>query len=77
VKIRRGLRGDPDDTHSRYIEATIHSLVGGCLYLPKGNPAPGPKFDYKLRWFERLRLHAKSLLKSRGPTLMFTPRSVG
>ncbi len=59
---RRGLPGDPDDTHSRYIEATISGLVVGCLYLPNGNPAPGPKFDYKLRWFERLSLHAKNLL---------------
>ncbi|TPM96922.1 exodeoxyribonuclease III [Mesorhizobium sp. B2-1-3A] len=51
---RRGLPGDADDTHSRYIEAEIDGLVVGCLYLPNGNPAPGPKFDYKLRWFERL-----------------------
>src|SRR5215472_6690310 len=53
-EIRRGLPGDPDDTHSRYIEAEVDGLVVGCLYLPNGNPAPGPKFDYKLRWFERL-----------------------
>ncbi len=54
VETRRGLPGDPEDTHSRYIEAAIGGLIVGCLYLPNGNPAPGPKFDYKLRWFERL-----------------------
>jgi exodeoxyribonuclease-3 len=54
VETRRGLPGAPDDTHSRYIEAAIGGMLVGCLYLPNGNPAPGPKFDYKLRWFERL-----------------------
>src|SRR5215472_3379712 len=54
IEIRRGLPGDPDDTHSRYIEAAIDGIIVGCLYLPNGNPAPGPKFDYKLRWFDRL-----------------------
>ena len=54
VESRRGLPGDPDDLHSRYIEAAVGGLIVGCLYLPNGNPAPGPKFDYKLRWFERL-----------------------
>ena len=48
VEIRRGLPGDPDDTHSRYIEAAVGGIVVGCLYLPNGNPQPGPKFDYKL-----------------------------
>jgi len=47
VETRRGLPGDPDDTHSRYIEAAIGGMVVGCLYLPNGNPVPGPKFDYK------------------------------
>jgi exodeoxyribonuclease-3 len=46
--------GDPNDLHSRYIEADIGEAVVGCLYLPNGNPQPGPKFDYKLEWFERL-----------------------
>jgi exodeoxyribonuclease-3 len=50
----RGLPGDPNDLHSRYIEAEIRGLVIGCLYLPNGNPAPGPKFDFKLRWLDRL-----------------------
>src|SRR5213083_2198077 len=54
VETRRGLPGDPDDTHSRYIEAAVDGLLVGCLYLPNGNPAPGPRFDYKLRWLERL-----------------------
>jgi exodeoxyribonuclease-3 len=70
VETRRGLPGDPDDTHSRYIEATIKGLVVGCLYLPNGNPAPGPKFDYKLRWFERFAVHAKQLLASGAPVVL-------
>src|SRR6202165_90882 len=52
-EIRRALPGDPEDVHSRYIEARVNGIVVGCLYLPNGNPAPGPKFDYKLRWLER------------------------
>ncbi|MEP9380378.1 exodeoxyribonuclease III [Aquabacter sp. CN5-332] len=62
VETRRGLPGDPDDSHSRYIEAAVGGLLIGCLYLPNGNPAPGPKFDYKLRWFERLTSYALELL---------------
>src|SRR5258706_12499194 len=50
VERRRVLPGDPQELHSRYIEAQIGEVVVGCLYLPNGNPAPGPKFDYKLRW---------------------------
>lgn len=61
VEIRRGLPGDPDDTHSRYIEAEVGGVVIGCLYLPNGNPQPGPKFDYKLAWFERFIQHAQTL----------------
>lgn len=64
VEITRVLPGDPEDLHSRYIEASIDDLVIGCLYLPNGNPAPGPKFDYKLCWFERLTQHAAGLLAS-------------
>lgn len=64
VETRRGLPGDPKDAQSRYIEAAVNGLIVGCLYLPNGNPAPGPKFDYKLRWFDRLALHARQLLKS-------------
>src|SRR5689334_2251131 len=62
VEARRVLPGDPEDTHSRYIEATVKGLLIGCLYLPNGNPAPGPKFDYKLRWMQRLTEHAAELL---------------
>lgn len=70
TETRRGLPGDPDDTHSRYIEAVAHGLVVGCLYLPNGNPQPGPKFDYKLRWFERLIDHAGTLLASGHPVVL-------
>lgn len=55
IEIRRGLPGEPDPSQSRYLEGALKGLVIGCLYLPNGNPAPGPKFDYKLRWFERLK----------------------
>src|SRR5437588_580583 len=53
METRRGLPGDPQDIHSRYIQARIGALTVGCLYLPNGNPAPGPKFDYKPQWFAR------------------------
>jgi exodeoxyribonuclease-3 len=66
----RGLPGDPEDLHSRYIEADVNGLRIGCLYLPNGNPAPGPKFDYKLRWFERLTLHAAGLLAQKIPVVL-------
>jgi len=67
---RRALPGDGQDLHSRYIEASIGKLVIACLYLPNGNPAPGPKFDYKLAWFDRLHRHAASLLKSGEPVIL-------
>ena len=70
VETRRGLPGDPDDTHSRYIEAAVNGLLVGCLYLPNGNPAPGPNFDFKLRWFDRLAAHAKALLASDVPVVL-------
>jgi exodeoxyribonuclease-3 len=70
IETRGGLPGDPDDTHSRYIEAAIGGTVVGSLYLPNGNPAPGPKFDYKLRWFERLTQYAKELLQSGAPVVV-------
>ncbi|HMH23593.1 MAG TPA: exodeoxyribonuclease III [Puia sp.] len=69
-EVRRVLPGDPEDSHSRYIEAMIGDVLVGCLYLPNGNPAPGPKFDYKLRWFERLTLHAKEVLASGIPAVL-------
>jgi exodeoxyribonuclease-3 len=70
VERRRVLPGDPQDLHSRYIEALVGGLVVGCLYLPNGNPAPGPKFDYKLRWFERFTAHARKLLASGEPVVL-------
>jgi exodeoxyribonuclease-3 len=69
-EIRRVLPGDPDDSHSRYIEATVNGVVIGCLYLPNGNPAPGPKFEYKLRWLNRLLAHAAELLLSGAPVVL-------
>lgn len=62
VESRRGLPGDPKDEQSRYIEAAIHGVVVGCLYLPNGNPQPGPKFEYKLKWMARLNKYAKTLV---------------
>jgi exodeoxyribonuclease III len=70
IETRRGLPGDPEDLHSRYIEAEVGGIIVGCLYLPNGNPAPGPKFDYKLKWFARLAQHAKKLVKSDKPVLL-------
>jgi exodeoxyribonuclease III len=70
VETHRGLPGDPDDLHSRYLEATVDDLTIGCLYLPNGNPSPGPRFDYKLRWFERLTRHAAGLVKRKGPVVL-------
>jgi exodeoxyribonuclease-3 len=70
IETRRGLPGDPDDSHSRYIEAAVRGLLVGCLYLPNGNPAPGPKFDYKLGWFERLIRHAAGLLETGAPVVL-------
>ncbi|SFB59323.1 exodeoxyribonuclease-3 [Rhizobium sp. NFR07] len=67
---RRRLPGNPDDTHSRYIEAAINGVLIGCLYLPNGNPAPGPKFDYKLQWFRRLQDYASELLDLEVPALL-------
>ena len=69
-ETRRGLPGDPDDTHSRYLEAAVGGILIGGLYLPNGNPRPGPKFDYKLRWFERLTEHAQGLLASGLPVML-------
>ncbi|RYE52135.1 MAG: exodeoxyribonuclease III, partial [Rhizobiaceae bacterium] len=67
IETRRGLPGDADDLHSRYIEAAVEGMIIGCLYLPNGNPAPGPKFDYKLKWFDRFTQHAEELLASELP----------
>ncbi len=69
-EIRRVLPGDPDDVHSRYIEGHVNGIVIGCIYLPNGNPYPGPKFDYKLRWLERLITHAADLAASPEPVVL-------
>ena len=69
-ETRRGLPGDPDDSHSRYIEGAVNGIRIGGLYLPNGNPKPGPKFDYKLRWFERLITYAAKLLVSDQPVML-------
>ena len=70
IEITRVLPGDPEDVHSRYIEAWMGDVRIGCLYLPNGNPAPGPKFDYKLRWLERLIVHAAELVGSKQPVVL-------
>jgi exodeoxyribonuclease-3 len=69
-ETRRRLPGDPSDTHSRYIEAAIEGTLICSLYLPNGNPAPGPKFDYKLAWFKRLARYAKRILALDGPVVL-------
>jgi len=66
----RGLAGEPEDEQSRYIEAVVNEITIGCLYLPNGNPAPGPKLDYKIRWFQRLSKRAKELLDSDVPVVL-------
>jgi exodeoxyribonuclease III len=70
LEVNRALPGDPSDTQSRYIEADVDGMRIGCLYLPNGNPAPGPKFDFKLSWFERLSAHSADLLKSGTPAIL-------
>lgn len=70
VERRRGLDGEPDDEHSRYIEADVGGIVVASLYLPNGNPQPGPKFDYKLRWIERLSARARGLLAEERPVVL-------
>src|SRR5918995_972695 len=67
TETRRGLPGSSEDEQSRYIEAEVNGITIGCLYLPNGNPAPGPKFDYKLQWFQRLSKYSAQLLKSGKP----------
>ncbi len=69
-EIRKALPGDEEDLHSRYIEAEVGDLTIGCLYLPNGNPVPGPKFDYKLKWFDRLQSHARTLIKDKKAVIL-------
>src|SRR5436190_11303230 len=70
VETRRCLPEGTDDSHSRYIEATVKGITIGCLYLPNGNPQPGPKFDYKLAWFERFIAHAETLCHGGQPVVL-------
>ena len=70
VLTRTRLPGDPEDHQARYIEAAVAGVIIGCLYLPNGNPQPGPKFAYKLAWFERLIDHAATLLASGAPVVL-------
>ncbi|MEO6362966.1 MAG: exodeoxyribonuclease III [Caldimonas sp.] len=70
VEIRRNLPGDDSDTQSRYVEAAISGVVVASIYLPNGNPRPGPKFDYKMAWFERLLAHAAGLEASGHPVVL-------
>jgi len=70
VLIRTELPGDRDDKEARYIEAAVGGVIVTSLYLPNGNPQPGPKFDYKLDWFRRLKLHAAKFLKQDLPVVL-------
>jgi exodeoxyribonuclease-3 len=69
-EVCRALPGDEEDTNSRYIEANVRGITVGCLYLPNGNPYPGPKFEYKQKWFQRLTVHAAELLASGKPVVL-------
>ena len=70
VEVRRELPGDPADFQARYLEAAVNGILVGCLYAPNGNPQPGPKFDYKLAWLQRLHSHAKGLFASGVPVVL-------
>lgn len=70
MEIRRGLPGDDSDTQARYLEAAIDGVMVACLYLPNGNPQPGPRFSYKLAWFERLIAHARPLARADFPVVL-------
>jgi exodeoxyribonuclease-3 len=70
VLVRDELPGDPADTQSRYIEAAVDGVLIACIYLPNGNPQPGPKFDYKLAWFDRLIAHAADLYAADVPAVL-------
>jgi exodeoxyribonuclease III len=70
IEIRRRLPGNEADDHSRYLEAAVKGLIICCVYLPNGNPQPGPKFDYKLAWFEHRIRHAGTLHDSGQPVVL-------
>lgn len=69
-ELCHALPGDPEDIHRRYIEAIVEGMTIGCIYLPNGNPAPGPKLEYKMKWFGRLQEHAKKLLAEKSPVIL-------
>jgi exodeoxyribonuclease III len=77
IVTRTELPGDNADTQSRYIEAAVSGILVACLYLPNGNPQPGPKFDYKLAWFARLTRHAAKLYKAGVPVALVGDFNVG
>lgn len=70
VERQRGLDGEPEDDHSRYLEVDVDGLIVASIYLPNGNPQPGPKFDYKLRWIDRLASRARALLAEERPVVL-------
>ncbi len=69
-EIGRVLPGDPEDLQSRYIEAMVNGIVIVCLYMPNGNPTPGPKLEYKMTWFKRLQERAEKLLEFKTPVIL-------
>lgn len=70
VVIRTALPGNPNDKEARYLEAAVNGIIIACIYLPNGNPQPGPKFDHKLAWFKRLTKHARDLLREDVPVIL-------
>ncbi len=70
VEVQRGLAGDDEDLHSRYLEADVFGTRVACIYLPNGNPQPGPKFDYKLRWMDRLHDRMRAIAAEEVPAIV-------
>lgn len=70
VEVQRGLPGEPEDDHARYLEADVNGVRVACIYLPNGNPQPGPKFEYKLRWMERLRRRMAEIATMEVPAIV-------
>jgi exodeoxyribonuclease-3 len=70
LEVRRSLPGDTEDAQSRYLEATVNGILIGAIYLPNGNPAPGPKYDYKLGWLQRFLLHSSLLISGKTPVVL-------
>jgi exodeoxyribonuclease-3 len=77
TEVGRGLPGDPEDLQSRYIQGIVNGILIVCLYLPNGNPMPGPKFDYKMAWFKRLIIKARALSKLKIPVILIGDYNVG